>query len=554
MKQSYEYKRFYLVFLIGILIFSLSGCSDSDQSQIGEYQSPVFTTLQRAVVPDPPPSGSDSPIFPYEVSKYKEYGYGNWHYDGGIPAEKRLDIMPADYNDASVTNTARLLNFFTITDIHIVDKESPAQSINVGYKGGNSSGYSPVMLYTTQVLDAAVQTVNALHKEKPFDFGLSLGDVCNSTQYNEVRWYIDVLDGKVITPSSGNHAGADTIDYQKSYKAAGLDKTIPWYQTLGNHDHFWCGAYPEIDYLRQHYTGENILLLGDLGPNGDISVRTDYVGAIDGRTPYGDIIGVGPVGDFSEPPKVLAADPDRRSLSKTEWMNEFFTTSSNPVGHGFSQANVTDDFACYSFEPRSNMPIKVIVLDDTQTDEDFVFNKNGYLNKARYDWLISELDKGQAEGKLMIISAHIPVSIIDTPTSFISGTDLLFKLSSYSNLILWVTGHVHVNTVRAHPSTDPAYQGAEYGFWEVETSSLRDFPQQFHTFDIVRNSDNTISIIKTDVDPSVIAGSPAAISRSYAIAAQQLFDHPIPHLPTGVYNAELVKQLSPEMQIKIQNY
>jgi len=64
------------------------------------------------------------------------------------------------------------------------------------------------MLYTTHVLDAAVQTINALHKKDPFDFGISLGDTCNSTQYNELRWYIDVLDGKVITPSSGAHLGA----------------------------------------------------------------------------------------------------------------------------------------------------------------------------------------------------------------------------------------------------------------------------------------------------------------------------------------------------------
>jgi hypothetical protein len=43
-------------------------------------------------------------------------------------------------------------------------------------------------------LDAAVQTINALHKINPFDFGISLGDASNSTQYNETRWYIDVLD------------------------------------------------------------------------------------------------------------------------------------------------------------------------------------------------------------------------------------------------------------------------------------------------------------------------------------------------------------------------
>ena len=41
---------------------------------------------------------------------------------------------------------------------------------------------------------------------------------------------MDVIDGKMIYPSSGAHKGARNIDYQKPYQAAGLDKSIPWYQ------------------------------------------------------------------------------------------------------------------------------------------------------------------------------------------------------------------------------------------------------------------------------------------------------------------------------------
>jgi hypothetical protein len=73
-------------------------------------------------------------------------------------------------------------------------------------------------------------------------------------------------------------------------------------------------------------------------------------------------------------------------------------------------------------------------------------------------------------------------------------------------------------------------------------------------FEIVRNSDNTVSIFTTDVDPSVRDGSPAAKSRSYAVATMQVFNGTIAPLPSGAYNAELVKQLTPEMQAKIQNY
>lgn len=79
---------------------------------------------------------------------------------------------------------SQLASFFSFSDVHITDKESPNQLILNQQLNPlfyfSSSIYSPVMLYSTQVLDAAIQTVNALHKKTPFDFGISLGDVCNT--------------------------------------------------------------------------------------------------------------------------------------------------------------------------------------------------------------------------------------------------------------------------------------------------------------------------------------------------------------------------------------
>ena len=85
----------------------------------------------------------------------------------------------------------------------------------------------------------------------------------------------------------------------------------------------------------------------------------------------------------------------------------------------------------------------------------------------------------------------------------------------------------------------------------METSSLRDFPQQLRTFDVALNGDGTLSVFATDVDTLVEEGEPAWISRSYGVAAQQIFANDIGLLPTGAYNAELVVPLAPEMREKL---
>ena len=62
----------------------------------------------------------------------------------------------------------------------------------------------------------------------------------------------------------------------------------------------------------------------------------------------------------------------------------------------------------------------------------------------------------------------------------------------------------------------------EYGFWEVETPSLKDFPRGFRRFEIGRNSDNNLSIFVINVDTANPLGggsSPSLISRSYSIGA-----------------------------------
>lgn len=532
----------------------------------------VATTAERTIAPGPNPS---VPIALHDLARYDRVGAGKWIFGAPLPHVRRADLLPAGKEAGA--RGARLLTFFTLSDIHITDKEAPNQGIYIQRMHPTTpvgtSLYSGVMLYTTHVLDAAVQTINALHAKQPFDFGLSLGDVCNSSQFNELRWYIDVLDGKAIRPSSGAHLGAGRIDYQKPFKAAGLNKAIPWYQVLGNHDHFWLGSIP-VDHglrkdLRASYTADEVFAAGDvLVDPSRIRERTFYMGVLDGSKPLGDVRYAGVTAEFAAPPKI-APDPDRRPLLRAEWMKEFFDTASTPVGHGFDKAALARGFACYSFVPKADVPVKVISLDDTQNEDDGSpdIHGHGFLDAERWAWLKAELAAGDAAGQLMIIAAHIPIGVEPTgprspmgwwmdPQNAVTLPELVAELHAHPNLLMWLAGHRHLNTVKAFVSPDPA--APEKGFWQVETCSLRDFPQQFRTFEIFVNADQTISIVTTNVDPAVAEGSPAAKSRKFAVGAQQIVradirtanptkDPTIHPMPTGSYNAELVVPVTPAM-------
>ena len=561
---------------LGILNTGCDGNSGSQiDNQIAEYpiDSNVVTTTDRVLSfpmpaqPAGPNSGtglylSELPL----IQEYSKYGYGDWQFsEEGLQIEPRYDLMPDPdaYSAiaASLTRIQQFANFFAISDIHITDKEAPNQLIYLQQldpknSGSNTSIYSPVMMCTTHVLDAAIQTINALHKKTAFDFGISLGDTCNNTSYNELRWYMDVIDGKVITPNSGAHLGAYTIDYQKPFKAAGLDKSIPWYQVLGNHDHFYIGSFP-VDAdpsigLREAYLSDNVWAVADLlvpdltnfpvlfDMENFKKPPTYYQGVLDGSTRTGKIIHAGAVEEFNIPPKV-AADPDRRSLLRTEWIQEFFNTSTDPVGHGFDLVDPSQPsgFACYSFLPKPDVPLKVIVLDDTQseTDGSTDIHGHGYLDANRWAWLQAELAAGQAANQLMIIAAHVPIGVtsIGSETEWwesgkdpnakeqnaVTLTELVATLQDTPNLLMWIAGHRHFNTVKAFVSHDRV-NAPEKGFWQVESSSLRDHPQQLRTFEIYLNSDYTVSIVTINVDPAVAEGTPAATSRYYSIATQQI--------------------------------
>src|ERR1035437_9279476 len=86
-------------------------------------------------------------IYPADVAAYAVYGYSSWQWGPGTN-EGRKFLTPS--GDTGATNQARLLSFFSMSDIQITDKESQAESLYVGWSapfgagGLYASAYSPI--------------------------------------------------------------------------------------------------------------------------------------------------------------------------------------------------------------------------------------------------------------------------------------------------------------------------------------------------------------------------------------------------------------------------
>jgi metallophosphoesterase (TIGR03767 family) len=557
--------------------------------------TPLFASLAESAVAATTSTAGTTLARTYGPGAPNAKGYAKIVAQAGEPHLVRTDLgIPAAPNRADCRTP--LLAFVQFSDVHVVDHQSPARvewldrfedPNDLGLVPGLlSAAYRPQEMLTAQVMDAMVRAINDIKKgpvtKLPLAFMIETGDNSDNCQHNEVRWNIDILDGKDgVRPDSGNLSRYDGVmdnnalyydthywhpegtplgkkpdilrdqhgfpvvkglldAARRPFDAEGLD--IPWYTCFGNHDGLIQGNFPA------NSTQLGVLATGNLKvmstPAG--LSQSDVINAVSEQNLDGILNNL-----LASPlARIVPADKNRRTVSRSQIIAEHFNTTTAPVGHGYTAENRQDGTAYYYFDQGG---FRFVVMDSV--------NPNGYadgsLDNAQYAWLQETVES--ATGKAVLVFSHHTSDTMGNPlvltgldpTPRVLGDTVTAYLLSQKRVIAWVNGHTHRNQVIAHARPD-----GSGGFWEINTASHIDFPQQARLIEVVDNGDDTMSIFTTIVDHAGPADYAGDLSNTLSLASlsrELSANDPQSNLASlsgtaGARNAELVLATPPELR------
>lgn len=165
-----------------------------------------------------------------------------------------------------------LTSFVTIADIQLADEESPlrAEWADKCEEHPATAAFRPHETLVPALMNAHVKAASRIIAsgspvlDDSIDFAIGLGDLADNNQYNEIRWVIDIFDGRqLVNPDSGDdgYHGFQPTDPEGAHSdpltspveglslrelgnepfwAHGLrhagGRPFPWYSIPGNHD------------------------------------------------------------------------------------------------------------------------------------------------------------------------------------------------------------------------------------------------------------------------------------------------------------------------------